>query len=142
MLEAEAEAEQIRRKAQGEADAIFAKMEAQGRGMQEILQKQAQGFAELVKAAGGSADSAVQLLLTDKIEELVKIQVEAVKNLNIDKITVWDSMNGEGGTPTTANFLSGMMKSIPPLSETFKMAGLKIPEFLGTEANAPAAPKE
>ena len=51
-------------------------------------------------------------------------------------------MNGEGGTPTTANFLSGMMKSIPPLSETFKMAGLKIPEFLGTEADAPAAPKE
>lgn len=142
VLEAEAEAEQIRRKAQGEADAIFAKMEAQGRGMQEILQKQAQGFAELVKAAGGSADSAVQLLLTDKIEELVKIQVEAVKNLNIDKITVWDSMNGEGGTPTTANFLSGMMKSIPPLSETFKMAGLKIPGFLGTEADAPAAPKE
>lgn len=99
VLEAEAEAEQIRRKAQGEADAIFAKMEAQGRGMQEILQKQAQGFAELVKAAGGSADSAVQLLLTDKIEELVKIQVEAVKNLNIDKITVWDSMNGENGPP-------------------------------------------
>ena len=108
-------------------------MEAQGRGIQEILQKQAQGFAELVKAAGGSTDAAVQLMLTDKIEELVKIQVEAVKNLNIDKVTVWDSMNGANGSSTTANFLSSIMKAVPPLSETFKMAGLKLPEFLGKE---------
>lgn len=139
VLEAEAEAEQARRLAKGEADAIYAKMEAQARGVQEILSKQAEGFAAIVQAAGGNADSAVQLLLTDKIEELTRIQVEAVKNLNIDKITVWDSMNGENGSSTTANFLSGMMKSIPPLSETFKMAGMKIPEFLGKEADSPEA---
>ncbi|MBO4748218.1 MAG: flotillin family protein, partial [Clostridiales bacterium] len=36
-LAAEAEAEKIRRQAAGEADAIYAKMEAQARGMQEIL---------------------------------------------------------------------------------------------------------
>ena len=136
VLEAEAQAEQARALAKGEADAIFAKMEAQARGVQEILSKQAEGFAAIVQAAGGNADSAVQLLLTDKIEELTRIQVEAVKNLNIDKITVWDSMNGENGSSTTANFLSGMMKSIPPLSETFKMAGMKIPEFLGKEADS------
>ena len=73
------------------------------------------------------------LMISDKIEELTRIQVDAIKNLNIDKITVWDSMNGQDGSPTTANFLSGMMKSIPPLSETFKMAGLEIPTFLGKE---------
>ena len=79
--------------------------------------------------------------MPDKIEELTKIQVEAIKNLSIDKITVWDSMNGKDGSPTTANFLAGMMKSIPPLNETFKMAGLQIPSFLGKEAeNAPAQP--
>ena len=141
ILEAEAQAEQARALAKGEADAIFAKMEAQARGVQEILSKQAEGFAAIVQAAGGNADSAVQLLLTDKIEELTRIQVEAVKNLNIDKITVWDSMNGENGSSTTANFLSGMMKSIPPLSETFKMAGMKIPEFLGKEADSPETDK-
>lgn len=133
VLEAEAEAEQKRRLAKGEADAIFAKMEAQARGIQEILSKQASGFAEVVKAAGGDPTSAVQLMISDKIEELTRIQVDAIKNLNIDKITVWDSMNGQDGSPTTANFLSGMMKSIPPLSETFKMAGLEIPTFLGKE---------
>ena len=141
VLEAEAQAEQARALAKGEADAIFAKMEAQARGVQEILSKQAEGFAAIVQAAGGNADSAVQLLLTDKIEELTRIQVEAVKNLNIDKITVWDSMNGENGSSTTANYLSGMMKSIPPLSETFKMAGMKIPEFLGKEADSPETDK-
>lgn len=145
VLEAEAEAEQARRLAKGEADAIYAKMEAQARGIQEILSKQASGFEEIVRAAGGSAE-AVQLMLVDKIEELTKIQVEAVKNLHIDKVTVWDSMNGENGSSTTANFLSNLMKSIPPLNETFKMAGLQIPEFLGKEIPAdnvaPQAPAE
>ena len=132
-IEAEAQAEQQRRKARGEADAIYATMEAQARGTMEILSKQAEGFAKLVEAAGGSAADAVQLIIADKLEELVKIQVEAIKNLQIDKVTVWDSMSGKDGTPTTANFLSGMMKSIPPLNETFKMAGMQLPSLLGKD---------
>lgn len=134
-LEAEAEAEQARRKARGEADAIFATMEAQARGAQEILAKQAEGFKKVIDAAGGDAEAAIQLMMVDKIEELVKIQVEAIKNMKIDKITVWDSMNGEGNSPTTANFLSGMMKSLPPLNEAFKMAGVKMPDFLIQDIN-------
>lgn len=130
-LQAEAEAEQIRRKARGEADAIYAKMEAQARGTQEILMKQAIGFQKIVEAAGGNADDAMRLMIADKIEELVKTQVEAIKNLKIDKVTVWDSMNGKDGTPATANFLSGMMKSIPPMNEMFDMAGMELPTFLG-----------
>ena len=137
-LEAEAEAEQERRHAQGDADAIFARMEAQARGMQEILEKQAAGFGKIVEAAGGDTNAAVQLMLVDKIEDLVKIQVEAIKNLQIDKITVWDSMSGAGGSPTTSNFLSGMMRSIPPLNEMFKMAGMSLPGFLGSDAAADA----
>lgn len=137
-IEAEAEAEQIRRRARGEADATFANMEAQARGIEEILAKQAEGFSKVVEAAGGDPNAAVQLLLVDKIEELVRIQVEAVKNLKIDKVTVWDSMNGQDGSSTTSNFLSGLMKSVPPLNEAFKMAGMKVPEFLGKEIEAPA----
>ena len=138
-IEAEAEAEVARRRAQGEADAIYATMLAQARGAEEILLKQASGFAEVVKAAGGSADQAVQLMIADKMEELVKIQVEAIKNVKIDKVTVWDSgTNGEGKT-STAGFLSGLMGAVPPLNETLKMAGLKIPPILGTEIEQPAA---
>lgn len=132
-LQAEAEAEQIRRRAQGEADAIYAKMAAEAKGVQEILTKQAAGFAEIVKSAGGDTNDAVKLLIADKLEEIVKIQVEAIKNLKIDKVTVWDGMGGKDGSPTTANFLSGMLKSIPPMNEMFKMAGMELPTFLGKD---------
>lgn len=133
-IEAEAEAEKLRRQAQGEADAIYAKMQAQARGMQEILTKQASGLAEIVKAAGGNPEDAVQLIIADKIEELVKTQVEAIKNVKIDKVTVWDSGKGENGKTSTANFLSGLMGAVPPLNETFKMAGMKLPAILGEDA--------
>ena len=129
-LEAEAEAEQIRRRAKGEADAIYAKMEAEARGVQEMLTKQAAGLAQIVAAAGGNANDAMKLMIADKLEELTKTQVEAVKNLKIDKVTVWDSMGGKEGTSTTSNFLSSMLKTIPPMQEMFQMAGMQLPEFL------------
>ena len=136
-IEAEAEAEVIRRKAKGEADAIYAKMEAQAKGVQEMLSKQAEGMRELVKAAGGDADAAVRLMIADKLEDLMKIQVEAIKNIKIDKVTVWDSMGGNGeNTPTTANFLAGMAKSVPPLNELFKQAGMELPSYLGKDMEA------
>ena len=130
-LAAEAEAEQIRRKAKGEADAIYAKMEAQARGAEEILKKQAAGFAEIVKSAGGDPDAALKLLIADKLEDLMRVQVDAVKNIKIDKVTVWDGgQNGDGKT-STANFISGMMKSVPPLDEVFALAGMQLPSMLG-----------
>lgn len=130
-IAAEAQAEQLRREAKGEADAIYAKMEAQARGVQEMLSKQAAGLSDIVRAAGGNASDAMRLMIADKLEDLVKVQVEAVKNLKIDKVTVWDGMSGKDGASTTANFLSGMLKSIPPMNEMFEMAGMALPEFLG-----------
>lgn len=132
-IDAEAEAEQIRRRAKGEADAIYAKLEAQARGVKALLDNQAQGFAEIVKAAGGDANAAMRLMITDKMESLVKAQVEAIKNVKIDKITVWDSGNNADGKTSTANFLSGLMKSLPPMTDLFDMAGLKLPEILNSE---------
>lgn len=132
-IAAEAEAEVLRRKAKGEADAIFAKMEAQANGTKELLMKQAEGMQELVNAAGGEADSAVKLMVADKLEELMRIQVDAVKNIKIDKVTVWDSGANGDGKSSTANFISGMMKAVPPLNEVFKQAGMELPSFLGTE---------
>lgn len=135
-IEAEAEAEVTRRRAKGEADAIYAKMEAQAKGVKEMLSKQAEGIHELVEAAGGNADNAVKLMIADKLQDLMKIQVEAIKNIKIDKVTVWDSMNGNGkgeSTPATANFLAGMVKAIPPINELFKQAGMEIPSYLGSD---------
>lgn len=136
IIEAQAEAEKIREQAKGEADAIFAKMEAEAKGLFEILTKQAEGYKQVVSAAGGDPTKAFQLLLIEKLPELVKTQVEAVKNIKIDKITVWDSGNGnnENGNSSTANFVSGMMKTVPPLNDLFNMAGLNLPTYLkGTD---------
>lgn len=130
IIEAEAEAERLRRQAKGEADAIFAKMDAEARGIYEMLTKQAEGYDRIVKAAAGDPDKAVMMLITDKLPELVKTQVEAVKNIKIDKITVWDGNNAGNGQTSTANFISGMMKSVPPLNDLFNMAGLNLPTYL------------
>jgi len=131
VIEAQAIAEQTREKAQGEADATFAKMEAEARGTYQILSKQAEGFMKMVEAAGGEPNEAIKMLIADKLETLVQIQVEAIKNLKIDKVTVWDNGNGKDGTTSTANFLSSLMKSIPPMSELFNMAGMDLPSYLG-----------
>ena len=130
IIDAQAEAERIRVQAKGEADAIFAKMDAEARGLFEILSKQAEGYKDVVSAAGGDPDKAYQLLMIEKLPELIKTQVEAVKNLKIDKVTVWDSGNNQEGKGSTANFLSGLMKTIPPLDDLFNMAGMNLPHYL------------
>ncbi len=130
-IDAEAEAEKIRRKAKGEADAILFKAQAEAQGLFEVLTKQAEGLDQIVKAAGNNPKDAVLLLVADKLPELVKTQAEAIKNIKIDKVTVWDSgAKSEDGKNSTANFISGMYKSVPPLQEMFNMAGMQLPEYL------------
>ena len=131
VIAAEAEAEQKRVNAKGEADAIYAKMEAEAKGLYEILTKQAEGYDRMIKAAGGDATKAYTLLLLEKLPELVKTQVEAIKGINIDKVTVWDGGAGNAnGQTSTANFLAGLMKSVPPLNDLFDQAGMALPEYL------------
>ena len=142
-LSAEAEAERIRRQAQGEADAIYARLAAQAKGAEELLTRQAEGFRRIIEAAGGDTQAAVQLMIADKMEDLLKTQVEAIKNLSIDKITVWDSMNGKDGGSTTSDFIKSYMSAVPPMNEMFRMAGMELPGFMGkpvTQAPQPARP--
>ena len=139
-IEAEAVAEQIRRKAQGEADAIYAKMSAEARGIMEKLTKQAEGMDALVKSAG-SSDEAVRLLIADKLEAIVAEQVKAISGVRIDKVTVWDNGASSDGKTATAGFLSGLLKSLPPLEDLYRMAGLEMPEIIAPRrAEEPAAP--
>ncbi len=129
-IDAEAEAERIRRRAKGEADAILFKAQAEAQGLYEVLTKQAAGLDQVVKAAGNNSKDAVLLLIADKLPELVRMQSEAIKNIKIDKITVWENGGNGDGKSSTANFLSGMYKSVPPLQEMFNMAGMELPEYL------------
>ena len=131
-IAAEAEAERLRRTAQGAADATLAKYHAEAEGVKAVLEAKAVGYSSLVKSAGGDAKAAATLLMVEKIEEIVGKQVEAISNLKIDKITVWDSAgggNGEGSS--TANFVSSLIHSLPPVHDVAKVAGVDLPDYLG-----------
>ncbi|WP_299674454.1 flotillin family protein [uncultured Dokdonia sp.] len=129
-IDAEAEAEKIRRRAKGEADAILFKAQAEAQGLYEVLTKQAAGLDQIVKAAGNNSKDAVLLLIADKLPELVATQAEAIKNIKIDKVTVWENGGGKDGKTSTSNFISGMYGAVPPLQEMFNMAGMELPEYL------------
>ena len=137
-ISADAHAEQQRREALGESSAILALRAAEAEGLQKVLSAKADGYRMLVEACGGEPRAAATLLLVEKVEQLIQIQVEAIKNIKIDKITVWDSGNGgaDGKGSSTANFMSNMIKTLPPLHDVAQMAGIDLPEFLGSTTAA------
>lgn len=131
-IEADARAEQLRREAKGKGDATYNEMQGQALGIFEILNKQAEGFSKIVAAAGKDPQAAALLMIVDKLPEIVRSQVEAIRNIKFDKVVVWDTGSGKGdGTPTTANFLAGMLKSLPALNEILNLGGMNLPELLG-----------
>lgn len=130
-IEAEAQAEISRRTAKGEADALFATMDAQARGQFEILQAKANGFREIISACGGNPNAAATMLMIEKLETLIQAQVEAIKNIKIDKVVVWDNQGQGQNKSSTANFISGLAGSLPPLHDIARSAGIDLPEFLG-----------
>ncbi|NLX04063.1 MAG: flotillin family protein [Phycisphaerae bacterium] len=137
-IAAEAEAERIRREAKGNADAILMKYEAEAEGIRKVLDSKAAGYESLVRSCDGDARAAATLLMIEKIEEIVSRQVEAISNLKIDKITVWDG-GGNGDGSSTSNFISSLIRSLPPLHDVAEMAGVDLPKFLGEMADRTAA---
>ena len=131
-IAAEAEAEKIRREARGAADATLMQYESEAKGIRQVLASKASGYADLIKSCNDDSKSVATFLMIEKIEELITMQVEAIKNLKIDKVTVWDSGSTEKGSGTTADFMSGLIKSLPPLHSIAKTAGLELPEYLGS----------
>jgi len=140
-IEADAEAQRKVLIARGEAESILAIKQAEAAGIQKLLDAKARGYKQLVEACGNDAKSASTMLLIEKLEEIVKVQVEAIKNLKIDKITVWDSGNNNTNDPskgsTTSNFISQFVKALPALHDVAAMAGLELPAFLGQMKDAP-----
>jgi flotillin len=141
-IEAEAKAERERREARGAADATLARYEAEAKGVQQVLEAKAEGYRKLVEACAENPQVAPTLLLIEQLPLLVAEQVKAISNLKIDKITVWDSGRGSavesrGGGATrsaTADFLAGMIGSLPQVHELAQQAGVELPGALGKVA--------
>jgi flotillin len=134
-IEAEAEAQRKVLIAKGEAEAILTIRQAEAEGIAKMLDAKAKGYKELFEACGDDAKSASTMLLIEKLEEIVKLQAEAIKNIKIDKITVWDSAGQQEGGSSTSNFISQFVKSLPALHDIAAMAGLELPQYLGKVAD-------
>jgi len=135
-IAAEAEAERNRREARGEADAILARYNAEAEGVRKVLEAKADGYRQLVEACSENPQVAPTLLLIEQLPQLVAEQVKAVSNLKIDKITVWDSgrhVETKDGSArgATADFLSGLIGSLPQVHELAEQAGVELPGMLG-----------
>lgn len=128
---ADAEAERKRRIAKGEADAVLAKYEAEAKGIEKTLLAKAEGYKKLAEAAGG-ADRMASLLMIENFEELARINADAIKNIKIGEITVWDGGRGSGEVGATAGFLRDFASMLPPIQHLAKQAGIKLPEYLGS----------
>ena len=141
VIAAEAEAEKLAAEARGQASAIFQKLEAEAKGNFEILKAKGDGYRQIVDACAGSADAAGKMLLIEKLEEIVKLQTEAIRNIKIDKVTVWDGAGSSDGKTSTAKFLGGMASALPPQHDVAAMAGIDLPSYLGkVQDSTPAAP--
>ena len=130
-VEADAEAEKLRRIANGEADAIKAKYFAEAEGVRAVLEAKAKGYEELVKISNNKPEIATSFLMIEKIEDIVGKQVEAIKNIKFDKITVWDGGAGTNGGSTTANFMRDLIKALPAMHDLAGQAGIELPQILG-----------
>jgi len=126
VIDAQAEAERNREIAKGDADAVLAKLLAQAKGTEELLRKQAEGFDKLVQAANGDPNSAIGYLMIDKLAELTQIQTSAIKDLDIDKVVVYDNGSGKG----VGNFVQGLYGMFPQLNDYLKQNGLSLPDAI------------
>ena len=125
------EAEALRQKsvliAKGEAEGILARMQAEAQGVRSQLDSKAQGYKALVEACKSDTQLTAVLLLIEKLTDLTQIQAEAVRNLPIEKVIVWDG-GREGGLADIGKRFMGVL---PPMHELARIAGLELPEFLG-----------
>jgi len=129
IVDAEAAAETRRLQARAEADAMFMKLDAEARGQYEILAKKGEGLQRIVEACGG-AQEAFRLLMLEHLDNLAEASSRAISNIKFDKVVVWDS-GSQNGRSATADFLSGMAKSLPPMMQVMKdIGGVELPESL------------
>ena len=129
IVEAEAEADRKRIDARADADAIFARLDAEARGQFEILAKKGDGLQRIVDACGGS-NEAFQMLMLEHLDNLADASAQAISNIKFDKVVVWEN-GGSNGRSNTADFLSGMAKTLPPMMQVMRdIGGIELPEAL------------
>jgi len=146
VIAADAQKQESIRIAEGQAQAALAKMTAEGKGVQAILDGKAEGYRRLVEACK-APEQAGTLLLIEKLTDIANIQAKAIQDLPIEKVVVWDSGGDANGNSGLSGLGGRLMGVLPPMHELAKQVGLELPEFLGRmaaeaqkQARAPGKP--
>lgn len=129
IVEAEAQAESRRLEAQADADALLARLRAEAQGEYEKLAKKAEGLGRIV-AECGSADEAYRLLLLEHMDHLADKAAEAIGNIKLDRVMVWDGGNGGNGQGGgVAGFVRDLGASVVPMMHLMRdIGGVQLPE--------------
>jgi len=135
LIAADARKQEAIRIAEGQAEALLAKMTAEAKGVQAILNGKAEGYDRMV-ASCQTAQQAASLLIVEKLTEVAGIQAQAIKDLPIEKIVVWD---GGGDSNGMSGLGQRIMGALPPMHELARQVGLDLPEYLGRTAAEPAS---
>lgn len=146
----EAEGSAALKLAKGEADALLLKKKAEGEGLelvgrgqaaaiQAALEAKANGFRQIV-AAAGDARSASGLLVTEQLPQIVETQASAVRNLSFDKVVVMGGGDGKSGS--VGSFVQNLVTGTLPLHELASSVGVELPNYLGKSVDAQAAAED
>lgn len=134
-IEIEAEAAKIKMIKEAEAEATKIKLaaEAEAEGIKAVMDAKSAGYLNMVTAIGKENLSTIMML--EQLVEVTKVKTEALQNLKVDKITVWDnpssdaSKEGRGGIN---GFVDNFANAMPGMHEIAKDAGITMPAYLGT----------
>ncbi len=116
--------------AESEAKKILALKQAEGSGIQAVLEGRAEGFRQLVASAGGNASEAVVVLVADQLPAMIDSQMKGISNLKIDKVIVWGG-GADGAKGGISHLLKDLITGLPPVTDLAKAAGIDLPPVLG-----------
>jgi len=130
IVNAQAEAQRVTIAAEAEGKRVLTVKQAEGLGIKAVLEGRAEGFRQLVAAAGGNSNEAVVVLVADQLPAMIDSQMKGISNLKIDKVIVWGG--GEaGGKGGISNLLKDLITGLPPVTDLARAAGIELPPVLG-----------
>src|SRR5262249_54306342 len=126
--------------AEGQAKAIFARLEAEAKGQYEMLAKKGEGLQRIIQACGG-AEAAFRMLMLEHLDTLAQASAQAISNIKFHKGGGWEG-GGSGNGPgnSTSHFLQNLARVLPPMMQVMKdVGGVEMPEYIARLT--PEAPK-
>jgi flotillin len=122
--------------ARAEAEATFARLDAEARGNLSIMEKKAEGLQKMVAAAGGDPDAAYRLLFLEQMPAVTSTLAGAISNIKFDKVVMWNGATGNGANGGgVSSLVEDLVKVLPPLMQVAEeIGGVQLPGIFGKRA--------